>query len=162
MKYLKIFLGKLILFLTILIPGKSFCQHIVVDKPNLRLYVINESDTTFNVPIACGKYFGDKTAKNDYKTPEGSFTISKIQNSNKWKHDFKDGKGLRKNAYGPLFIRLKAKNWKGIGIHGTCFPESIGTRDTEGCIRLRNEDLLSLRNYIYVGMRVIILPDSIY
>lgn len=144
-----------------LLPISGKASHIVIDKNNLTLYVINNSDTVFKVPMACGKYMGDKTGEGDYKTPEGTFTISKIQNSTKWKHDFNDGKGLRKNAYGPLFIRLKAKDWKGIGIHGTCFPQSIGTRDTEGCIRLRNEDLVKLKKYIYIGMKVIILPDKL-
>ncbi len=45
------------------------------------------------------------------------------------------------------------------GIHGTPFPESIGTRATEGCIRLRNEDITDLKGRVRVGTTVIILPD---
>ena len=42
----------------------------------------------------------------------------------------------------------------------THLPSSIGERATEGCIRLRNEDLEELVRYIYVGMPVVILPDE--
>ena len=48
---------------------------------------------------------------------------------------------------------------KGIGIHGTHKPESIGTRDTEGCIRLKNEDIDDLRKKVNIGMVVIVLPS---
>ena len=48
---------------------------------------------------------------------------------------------------------------KGIGIHGTHKPESIGTRDTEGCIRLHNDDLRQLVGHVRVGMTVVILPS---
>jgi lipoprotein-anchoring transpeptidase ErfK/SrfK len=60
-------------------------------------------------------------------------------------------------AYGPWFIRLKT-GWKGIGIHGTHAPSSIGKNDTEGCIRLRNEELVELKNnQIKIGMPVVIV-----
>ena len=51
--------------------------------------------------------------------------------------------------------------FRDIGIHGTPFPESIGTRATEGCIRLRNEDILDLKQRVKVGTVVIILPDPV-
>ena len=63
-----------------------------------------------------------------------------------------------KNAYGPWFIRLKTP-WSGIGIHRTHDPASIGSNATEGCIRLRNENLHTLKeNHIKRGMTVWILP----
>lgn len=57
------------------------------------------------------------------------------------KYDFNDEYGVRDNAYGDWFFRLKVPLYKRIGIHGTCFPESIRTRCSERCIRLKNEDL---------------------
>ena len=63
------------------------------------------------------------------------------------------------DAYGPWFLRLDVPGFRDIGIHGTPFPESIGTRATEGCIRLRNEDILDLKPRIKLGTVVIILPD---
>ena len=141
----------------------SFAQkRIVVSKKALQLYVINEkNDTLFRRPIACGVNFGNKTMIGDKKTPEGEFKIKYMYDATSWKHDFGDGQGMREGAYGPLFFRLNVPGFNDIGIHGTIFPESIGTRSSEGCIRMRNEDIKALYKYCYVGMTVIIEPDGI-
>lgn len=133
---------------------------IVVNKDDMSLKLIDyKGRIQLSYGIACGKNYGDKTVKGDFKTPEGIFHISDIQDASTWKHDFGDGKGEISQAYGPFFLRLNVPGHKGIGIHGTHKPESIGTRDTEGCIRLRNEDLLELKKNVYVGMTVIVLPS---
>ena len=49
---------------------------------------------------------------------------------------------------------------QGIGIHGTHAPSSIGTRATEGCIRLYNDDIEALGQKVTVGMPVIIGPEE--
>jgi lipoprotein-anchoring transpeptidase ErfK/SrfK len=141
----------------------SFAQkRIVVSKKALQLYVINEkNDTLFQRPIACGVNLGNKTMVGDKKTPEGEFKIKYMYDATSWKHDFGDGQGMREGAYGPLFFRLNVPGFNDIGIHGTIFPESIGTRSSEGCIRMRNKDIKALYKYCYVGMTVIIEPDGI-
>lgn len=135
-------------------------RYIFVSKTELKLSVIQNGDTIFQCPIAVGKNYGNKMKTGDMKTPEGDFTICSIENSCQWKHDFKDGKGVRKGAYGPFFFRLKVPKFKSIGIHGTCKPETIGTRDSEGCVRLHNEDLQRLRDLIHLGMSVTISKDK--
>lgn len=56
---------------------------------------------------------------------------------------------------------MKTPGHRGIGIHGTHDPASIGTRATEGCVRLNNSDLLELvKKYVYVGMPVVILTSE--
>lgn len=55
----------------------------------------------FQCPVAVDKNYGNKTKIGDKKTPEGTFYICSIENSAQWKHDFHDGKGLRKGAYRP-------------------------------------------------------------
>ena len=107
-------------------------------------------------PIAVGKNPGDKQRTGDNRTPVGNFKIVSIENASKWTHDFHDGKGKIRGAYGPWFLRLEAKGWKGIGIHGTHDPNSIGTMATEGCIRLNNEDIAELKQYAYRNMPVVI------
>ena len=111
-------------------------------------------------PIACGRNIGQKEKKGDLKTPEGVFSIQQIQDASKWGHDFKDGNGFIKNAYGPWFLRLKTPGFSGVGIHGTHAPESIGTRATEGCIRLVNSDIADLHDRVSLGMTVIIGPEA--
>ena len=95
------------------------------------------------------------------RTPESEpgkpFKVTQIQPAGNWKHDFKDGRGSIL-AYGKWFIRLSAKGWKGIGIHGsTNNEESVPGRGSEGCIRLKDKDIIHLKeNYVYIGMKVIV------
>ncbi len=145
------------------LPLLSFAQkRIVVSKEALQLYVINEkNDTLFQRPIACGANYGNKTMIGDKKTPEGEFKIKMMYDARTWKHDFGDGAGVREGAYGPLFFRLDVPGYNDIGIHGTIFPESIGTRSSEGCVRMRNEDIKALYKYCHIGMKVTIEPDEV-
>ena len=142
-------------------PLLAFCNNrIVVSKRALMLYVVNENnDTIFQRPIACGENLGNKTRSGDRKTPEGDFKIKMMYDATSWKHDFSDGQGLRLGAYGPLFFRLNVPGFNDIGIHGTIFPESIGTRSSEGCVRMRNDDIKALYKHCYIGMPVTIEKD---
>lgn len=154
---------KIYTFVFLLVSLLSYAddRHVIIDKTTYKLWVIEGSDTIFTAPVCVGKNLGQKTRNGDCKTPEGQFSISQIQDSRYWTHDFHDGKGERKGAYGPWFIRLKMPRWTSIGIHGTCFPNSIGTRDSEGCIRLLNDDLVEFRKLIEIGTPVEILPDNV-
>lgn len=135
-------------------------NRVLVDKPTLMLYVINESnDTIFRAPVCVGANTGQKQRRGDMRTPEGTFEITQVQDASAWTHDFGDGAGQRAGAYGPYFFRLRTPGFSGIGIHGTCFPESTGTRASEGCIRLRDEDLRRLHPLIGRGTRVTVTPD---
>lgn len=131
---------------------------LVVTKSAYTLELFEGETLVATFPVAVGKNGGEKQAVGDNRTPEGEFAVSSIEDSRKWTHDFCDGKGEVKGAYGPWFIRLATPVWKGIGIHGTHDPASIGTAATEGCVRLRNSDLLRLVARISVGTRVVILP----
>lgn len=135
-------------------------RFIIVDKEKLLLHLMDYNGNEIkSYGICCGKNYGNKQVYGDMKTPEGIFHITDIEDASSWGHDFKDGKGRIEGAYGPWFLRLAVPNQKGIGIHGTHKPESIGTRDTEGCIRLSNQDIEELKQQINVGMVVIVLPS---
>lgn len=153
-----------LLILTLaLLPTLAYAgNRIIVSKKQLRLYVVNEkNDTLFSSPVACGTNLGNKTRKGDRKTPEGTFRITKMYDATSWKHDFGDGKGMRAGAYGPLFFRLNVPGFNDIGIHGTIFPETIGTRSSEGCVRMNNEDIKKLYHHCFIGMTVIIEEDEV-
>lgn len=136
-------------------------ERIVISKQTMTLTLYAEDGSVIvTYPVATGKNPGNKRRPGDMKTPEGEFTITQIQRASQWTHDFGDGNGTIDGCYGNWFIRLDARPHKGIGIHGTHAPESIGTRATEGCIRLRNEDLDALHAYVKEGMRVTIEPGD--
>lgn len=135
--------------------------YIHIDKQTMTLTLYNADGTpraTFGV--ATGKGYGNKRTKGDMRTPEGTFRITQIQDASGWTHDFGDGLGVIEGAYGPWFMRLETPGFRGIGIHGTHKPSSIGTRDSEGCIRLSNQNVDSLRHMVDVGTTVIITPGQ--
>ncbi|MDL2263488.1 L,D-transpeptidase family protein [Synergistaceae bacterium OttesenSCG-928-I11] len=134
--------------------------HVVIDKASHTLTLFRGSEVVRQYGIAVGKNPGDKTRAGDNRTPEGVFPVQQIHDAAHWVHDFGDGKGVIEGAYGPLFIRLGTPPWKGIGIHGTHDPDSIGTNATEGCVRMHNDELLELAEILEIGMTVTILPNS--
>ncbi len=135
---------------------------ILIRKGEFKLYAVNAAGEAVAVyGCALGKGEGQKQREGDMKTPNGTFVVDEILDASYWTHDFKDGKGEIKGAYGPWFISLDTTNlskgaWGGIGIHGTHDPSSIGTRASEGCIRLHNEDIEQLKKFAKVGMKVVI------
>ncbi len=139
---------------------------IVVRKNKFKLYLYKGNCLIKTYPIAIGKNPGDKREVGDCRTPEGDFYINSIEDSSSWVHDFGDGKGPIKGAYGPWFLRLytgadrtkSGKAWEGIGIHGTHDPTSIGKMASEGCIRMRNEDIMELKEKVKIGTPVKIEP----
>lgn len=157
-------------FKNIIISFKSFIPpaevwiRIVKSKFELYLYKGNQIIKSYKIGI--GKNEGDKQKVGDMRTPEGDFYIISIHDSRNWTHDFKDGKGPIKGAYGPWFLRLytgadrtkSGKSWSGIGIHGTHDPSSIGKNVSEGCIRMNNKDIEELKKFVKIGTRVIIEP----
>jgi lipoprotein-anchoring transpeptidase ErfK/SrfK len=104
----------------------------------------------FPVAIGSNPDGADKQAPGDCRTPEGEFEIVSIEESADWERDGRP-------VYGPYFLRIACPPWEGIGIHGTNEPETIGTRATLGCIRMRNEDLAQVVSRVEVGTRVVIL-----
>ena len=133
----------------------AMAKYIVISKEAMTLELYDSSDRLIcRFGVAVGKNYGNKQRSGDMKTPEGEFYIEQIQPASHWGHDFKDGKGYIPNCYGNWFMRLKTPPHKGIGIHGTHAPESIGTRATEGCVRLKNSELDSLHRMVHVGMPV--------
>lgn len=133
---------------------------IVIDKQKMMLTLYDYNGIQrFAVPMACGKNYGNKQEQGDMRTPEGVFHISEIVDASTWSHDFHDGKGIIEGAYGPWFLRLETPGHSGIGIHGTHDSTSLGTRATEGCIRLSNDNILSLKKLVKSGTVVVILPS---
>ena len=45
-------------------------------------------------------------------------------------------------------------------IHGTNDPSTIGSYETSGCIRLRNEDVIDLYRRVKIGAEVVVLAAN--
>lgn len=139
------------------IPNSSF---VIISKEDMMLRQYDYKGRILcEYPVAVGRNYGNKKEVGDMKTPEGVFTIEEIQNASAWEHDFDDGLGPVQGAYGDYFIRLHTPGHKGIGIHGTHDPGSIGTRATEGCVRLNNDNLNDFVKGVHPAMVVVIEPS---
>ena len=128
---------------------------VIIDKSDYSLTLNKENEVEKVYDVAIGKNPGQKQKPGDLRTPTGTFAVDEILDSSYWKHDFKDGKGEIEGAYGPWFISLET-GWEGIGIHGTHDPSTLRTMVSEGCIRMKNEEVAELRTKVGVGTKVII------
>lgn len=147
----------------------SKLSFIVISKKdlNLRVYDVVNGDTLLlkEFPVCLSKNKGNKQRKGDMKTPESPkgkpFRITQIQDASSWHHDFHDGRGSIK-AYGHWFLRLATPGHSGIGIHGSTNNENtVPGRASEGCIRLLDSDIITLKeHYAFVGMPVIIKAEN--
>ncbi len=143
--------------------------YIQISKQHRTLYVYEDRCTGTTLiaayPVCLGANLGNKNKEGDSRTPESDdgqpFYISEINDAADWKHDFNDGRGPMP-AYGKWFLRLKGNfKWTGIGIHGSTGNHySVPGRASEGCIRLRDDDIVHLtENYAFVGMKVYVSKD---
>lgn len=133
---------------------------VVVDKGRMKVIMFDKygvEEAAFG--MACAKNYGTKHKRSDLRTPEGFFSVKKIQNSTAWHYVDDDGVVSDKTGeYGPRFIRLNTPVTNSIGIHGTCAPWSIGGRRSHGCIRIANENIMKLVEMVDSGMPVIVTP----
>ena len=124
--------------------------HIFIKKSAFTLYLLDDKNNVIKAyDCTLGKNPGQKQKRGDMKTPTGTFLVDEICDAE------------IKGAYGPWFISLDTDAmskgaWGGIGIHGTHKPNVMRVRDSEGCIRLQNQNVEELKQYVRVGTKVVI------
>jgi lipoprotein-anchoring transpeptidase ErfK/SrfK len=94
-------------------------------------------------------------------TPQGEFVIKTRLKNPDWYSD-KHGKIIPfddpENILGTRWMGFEnQENARGLGIHGTKDPDSIGKNRSSGCIRLVNEDMEDLFDVIPRGTPVTVL-----
>ena len=116
---------------------------------------IDKSDNTLTLKAGeeIVKVYPVSTGK-DNSSPIGKFIIKDRFENPVWFH-----KGEVVPANDPK--NLLGTRWLGFdlpkyGIHGTLYPDMIGQQVSSGCIRMRNEDVQGLYDYIAVGTAVTI------
>ncbi len=95
----------------------------------------------------------------DGRTPRGAFAIEVKQENPTW---WRDGKAIPfgdpENVLGTRWMGFEDRpGTTGFGIHGTAYPESIGKNESMGCVRLRNEEVQELFEFVSRGTAVEIL-----
>lgn len=140
--------------------NSPYQRFIVVDKERMLVILYDKyGRVEKEYKMACAKNYGTKQGEWDSRTPEGFFSAQGVYDSTDWLFKDKNGKVSQKRGqYGPRFIRLK--NGKGVGIHGTCSPGALGRRVSHGCIRIHNDNILELVEYVEKGMPIIVSPSK--
>lgn len=140
----------------------TYKYFIVVDKPSMFVVLYDKYGREKEAyKMACSKRFGTKHKRRDNRTPEGFFSVEGIYDSTDWLYTNDDGyTSPLRGQFGPRFIRLKTPVTTQVGIHGTCAPWSLGRRASHGCIRIHNENILKLVEYVKPGMPVIVNPGK--
>jgi lipoprotein-anchoring transpeptidase ErfK/SrfK len=114
-------------------------RRLVVSIPDRKLALI-ENDVVSIFPVAVGAAATP--------SPIGTFTIvNRIPNPTY----YKPGKVVGPGPGNPLGTRWIGLDQKGYGIHGTDQPRSIGFAKSQGCIRLRNQDVEQLFDRVRAG-----------
>ena len=130
----------------IIFPGKTLYIYtgdwdIKVSKKHFRLYLYDGEELFKVYRIGIGR---------QGRTPTGTFKITTKQKEPVWYNEGRSIKyGDKENVLGTRWMALKPTgttntNLKGYGIHGTWEPETIGTESSNGCIRMKNEDVNEL------------------
>ncbi len=122
---------------------------VLVDKSDYTLTLLLDGRFIKQYPVGTGK---------SDKTPEGKFVIDyKLKNPVWYSPDGIYQFGDPKNVLGTRWIGFEdKKGLYGYGIHGTTDPDSIGKEMSNGCVRLKNEDVQDLFDYVKTKMTVVI------
>ena len=122
---------------------------VLVDKSDYTLTLLLDGRFIKQYPVGTGK---------SDKTPEGKFIVdNKLINPVWYSPDGIYQFGDPKNILGTRWIGFEdKKGLYGYGIHGTTDPDTIGKEMSNGCIRLRNEDVEDLFDYVKAKMTVVI------
>lgn len=126
--------------------------HLVLRIGERRVFVHSEDEVLASYPVAVGRA--------DTPTPTGEFQIFQMIEDPIWQNPW-TGEITQPGANSALGLR-----WIGfaemsngiIGFHGTPTVSSIGQAASNGCVRLRNEDVLALFAQVQMGMRVVVEP----
>jgi lipoprotein-anchoring transpeptidase ErfK/SrfK len=130
----------------IIFPGKTLYIYtgdwnIRVSKQQFRLFLFDGEELFKVYRVGIGR---------QGRTPSGTFKITTKQKEPVW---YNEGKtipyGDKENVLGTRWMAIKPidktdTNLRGYGIHGTWQPETIGTESSNGCIRMKNEDVNEL------------------
>ncbi len=127
---------------------------IVVDKSLFTLWLCLDGAPFKAYGVAIGT---------DQKTPAGRFVAGARNPKPAWWPPPESGvKGPVKygdpaNPLGEWWIALEHDLYHGLGIHGTNDPGSIGSKASNGCVRMRNEEVGEIAAIAWKGMVVTVV-----
>lgn len=134
------------------LPAVSSPIRLVLRLTQRRVYVYQDDDLLDSYPVAIGQ--------SDTPTPTGEFAVFQMIENPRWQNPW-TGEVRSPGASSALGLRWIgfARRPNGIiGFHGTPTLSSIGQAASNGCVRMRNEDVLALYGHAEIGTPVVVEP----
>lgn len=144
--------------------AEAFSRYVLlVDKKIRKLYVFERQGEGIRkideIPADIGKSEGNKTQRDDHRTPEGIYFFQKKLTQPEIPFSLY-GKMAFTTDYPNLFDRRARKTGSGIWLHS--IPESVPlTRGSRGCVVIRNSALEKIAGYIKLKETPLIIYDEI-
>lgn len=117
-----------------------------------RVYLYRGQRVEVSYPVAVGK--------DGWETPTGTFQVTQKIENPRWQNPW-TGEVLPpgpNSALGLRWIGFWTNGKDFIGFHGTPTLNSIGQAASHGCVRMRNEDVVSLFEKVKLGTPVVVEP----
>lgn len=136
-------------------PINTLTLHVSIKEEMLEVHAGDKVVAAFPITV------GSKQTE----SPVGHWTVRAVAKMPNFRYDLKMlHKGERSSHFhllppgpnNPVGVIWIALNKKGIGIHGTNDPDSIGRNASHGCIRLANWDIVKLAEMVKPGVAVVV------
>ncbi|XGC81713.1 murein L,D-transpeptidase family protein [Bdellovibrio bacteriovorus] len=143
---------------------EAFSRYVLlVDKEQRKLTVFERNGEKIKkveeYPADIGKKGGNKTKRDDHKTPEGIYFLEKKLTQPKIPFSLYGALAFTTN-YPNLFDQREHKTGSGIWLHA--IPDTVPlTRGSRGCVVVRNEVIKKLQDYIKLGETPILIFDQV-
>lgn len=127
-------------------------NRLVLSLDARRVYLYRGEMLVSSYPVAIGT---DETP-----TPQGQFTVQQMVVNPVWQSPWTGEvhEPGPDSALGLRWIEFATSDAGAFGFHGTPTLESIGKAASNGCVRMRNEDVVALFDQVGVGTPVIVQP----
>lgn len=131
-------------------------QHVVINIPQLRLFLYENGELKASYPVAVGRA-RTRTPLGDYQIGAKAYNPTWTIPSSIRRERAATGKPALSsvppgpsNPLGPVFVRLGDPRL-GLGIHGTNAPSSVPGVRSHGCVRMQSPDALRFARAVQTG-----------
>ncbi|MDY0221432.1 MAG: L,D-transpeptidase [Desulfobacterium sp.] len=134
---------------------------VVVEKKSQQLFLYSSTDLgvqeRLRFPCSTGAAPGLKLMSGDQKTPEGVYFLTEEYEDRYLSPVY--GKKAFPTDYPNFIDQRVGRNGSAIWIHGTNKP--LNPMESNGCVAMNNDDILSLAPYLLLGATPVVMVDTI-
>ncbi|MGC1309300.1 MAG: L,D-transpeptidase [Phormidesmis sp.] len=133
-------------------PSATTNSRVVLSLQDRRVHLYSGEMLVSSYPVAIGA--------SDTPTPVGQFAVSQMVVDPVWQSPWTGEvhEPGPNSALGLRWIGFASSADGSFGFHGTPTIDSIGKAASNGCVRMRNDDVVALFSQVSVGTPVTVLP----